>query len=148
MIPFTRTICACPEDIANCKKRPGPLAPGDLGPIAARLVLLGIEPQNVSKLFEATPGTTIARVTPTPDGPEIAVIQIPTISPATVDGHRCVFLMDDDQCGIHDVSPFGCAYYDVHMSSADVRARSLWMAQQIADSPDYAAYRSTLKEKA
>ena len=34
------------------------------------------------------------------------------------------------------------------MPATEVRARSLWMAQQIADSPDYAAYRSTLKEKA
>jgi Fe-S-cluster containining protein len=146
--PFTRTTCACPEDVANCKKQPGPLAPSDLAPITERLIQLGIYPENVSKLFEATPGTTIARIKPAPGGHEIEIIQIPTISPATIDGHRCIFLMDDDRCGIHDVAPFGCAYYDAHMDSKEASARSLWMAQQIANSPEYTAYRSTLKEKA
>jgi Fe-S-cluster containining protein len=56
---------------------------------------------------------------------------------------RCVFLDDHDRCTIHAVAPFGCAYFDTHMSLGKGHVRSLWLARETAR-PEYQALRNTL----
>jgi Fe-S-cluster containining protein len=145
--PFARTTCACPEDVANCKRRPGPLVPSDLAPITDLLIKMGVPPDQVPTLFRATPGATMARITPGPSGADVEFFKVPSISPATIDGSRCIFLMKNDRCLIHAVAPAGCALFDVHQSADEANRRSLWMQREIMNSPAYTAYRATLKEK-
>lgn len=141
-LPFARTVCACPDDVANCKKKPGMLMPADIEPILDKIVTLGLAPDHVAALayLKATPGAKGLRLDP--DGPKI--ITIPTISPRTIDGHRCVFLNADDRCDIHEVAPAGCAAFDVHMSKGEGQRRSVYIHRLIMESRLYTRLRQIL----
>jgi Fe-S-cluster containining protein len=143
--PFARTTCACPDDVANCKTRPGMLMPSDIARITDTLLACGwiTEPDDIRRYLRATPGAKILMRT----GNAYAYWEIPTISPATTDGHRCVFLSPDDRCQIHEVAPAGCAFFDAHHTKIEGQDRSLWIHQVIDEDDDYHAFRSTLQEE-
>jgi hypothetical protein len=54
-----------------------------------------------------------------------------------------VFLTADDRCSIHAVAPFGCAYFDTHMSYARAHPRSLWLVYSTSHA-GYQALRNQL----
>jgi len=136
--PFRRTLCACDEDVANCKKQPGMLMPSDLAPIITRLQVMGLD---YREQLRASPGAVFARITE--EG--VIGIRIPTIVPATQPNGRCTFLTEDDLCKIHDVAPAGCAFFDVHQDKATADERSMWIHQAIAEDDWYARFRSRLR---
>ncbi len=104
---FERTRCDCPECSQHCTQVPGMLAGTDV------FLLVDGDPTN----FRASMGALVCG--------EQGVFRIPTIVPAMKNG-RCVFLMENGHCSIHENSPFGCAYLDSHMSAAegDLRVRA------------------------
>jgi Fe-S-cluster containining protein len=70
------------------------------------------------------------------------VRRIGSITPRMRKG-RCVFLDENDRCKIHEVAPFGCAYFDVHQSPLTAHPRSIWAIRQQEDA-EYRALRDTL----
>jgi Fe-S-cluster containining protein len=138
---FDRTECACKECVACCKRQPGPLAPGDF----ERIVDYTAEKQGLShevafeqvkKQLCASPGSLVKDVI---GG---IVKRIGSITPRMERG-RCVFLDENDRCKIHPVAPFGCAYFDTHMSPHEAHPRSIWLArEQMSD--EYKKLRDTL----
>lgn len=68
--------------------------------------------------------------------------RIGTITPRMKNG-RCVFLDDNDRCRIHAVAPFGCAYFDTHMSLTEGSMRGSWLATETM-SPSYRQLRGEL----
>ena len=132
-IPFTRTTCGCPICVSGCTSQPGSLAPGDIERIAAYLH----QPmRTVLAKFWSSPG---ALATNTARG---QTWHIGTITPKLRDG-RCVFLDESDRCTIHPVAPFGCAYFDTHLSAAEGQPRRRWLTLQQA-SAAYQSLRRTL----
>lgn len=131
---FERTTCACPRCVACCKTQAGPLAPGDYERI---LEHTGLHPEEARLMFWASPGSYVR------DRRTGQERWVGTITPQMVRG-RCVFLQPDDRCGIHAVSPFGCAFFDMHQKPAVYQPRSVWLVQAIDASPDYQRLRATL----
>lgn len=131
--PFARSICACDADRAFCKRQPAHLIPSDIDRIAARLPDV-----NPAEYLCASKGAVIMDVVTT------TLIRIPTITPASDDTGRCVFLTADERCAIHDVAPFGCAYFSVHENHEDGTRRSLWGLKEIMRAPAYQQLRDTL----
>lgn len=110
------------------------LVPGDAERIAAHL---GVPVAEVERALVASPGCIVG------DTRTQQMYRIGTVTPRRVDG-ACVFLSADLRCRVHAVAPFGCAYYDTHMSAEDGEARTLWALRQIVVSKEYAALRARL----
>jgi hypothetical protein len=106
-----RTTCACADCSTYCTSMPGYLIPADLPRIEAATG------RDLSDLLLASPG---ARVKNSATDQEF---QIPTLVPARRRG-RCMFLTDAGRCGIHAVSPFGCAFFDAHVPKDQADALS------------------------
>lgn len=137
---FKRTTCGCSLDVENCRRQPGVLAPGDAEAITAYLLAEG-RGAEVDTAFVASPGAIVAN---TRTGERF---QIPTITPARSRvGGPCRFLSSEGSCTIHPVAPFGCAYFDAHMTKAEGQRRSVWMHREIVASPSYHALRANLPE--
>jgi len=130
-LALQRTECACPEDVAYCRKNLGHLIGSD---IAALEEFPGAD--QLMAVLQASKG---ARV-------ELGdrAWRIPTIRPRLEDG-RCVFLGEDDRCRIHAVAPFGCAYFDAHMDQGESDARAWWGIAAIVDDPKYLAMHARLR---
>lgn len=130
---FTRTKCCCDACVKCCKRQPGPLMPGDLERIAEHR---GETVEQAKENFWASPGSLVKN---TATG---EVERIGTITPKYRKG-RCVFLNENDRCSIHEVAPFGCAYFDTHMTDLTAMPRSVWLAIATRD-PAYQQQRNTL----
>jgi Fe-S-cluster containining protein len=89
-------------------------------------------------LFTASKGC-VARLR---DGGRI--VRIGTITPRQKPDGRCVFLDQDDRCLIHEVAPFGCAYFDPHMPKAEADKRSAYLAMKQATDREYQELREEL----
>lgn len=132
---FERTKCACSKCVQCCKRQPGPLAPRDFKRIAA---FLGEDEITARQHFWASPGSIVKDW-------QGNVMRIGTITPRFDRRKgRCVFLGDDDRCKIHEVAPFGCAYFDTHMNEIEAQARSSWLAGQQQRSEEYQDLRAQL----
>lgn len=133
-------MCACEEDRRSCRELPGFLIPSDVATIAAELVRQGrIErPEDVERFLRSAPGA-VAK-----DSTRNRIFQIGTITPASNYRGRCVFLTEAEQCSIHAVAPFGCAYFDVHMPAETSVPRVNWGMRQGADDAGYQALRARL----
>ena len=130
---FARTTCACPECVACCTRQPGSLAAGDLERIADRL---GLSVRVAALKFWASPGA-LAMNSETGQ-----VFRIGTITPRMERG-QCVFLDAESKCSIHEVAPFGCAYFDTHMSAVEAQPRSVWLGRSQMDA-SYQRWRQTM----
>ena len=118
---FERTVCACENCTACCKRQPGPLANGDFERIAqAQGWAPEVALEQAQRHFVASPGAVVK------DSITGQVQRVGTITPKRVKG-RCIFLTKENRCSIHAVAPFGCAYFDTHMSYAKAHPRSLWL---------------------
>jgi Fe-S-cluster containining protein len=135
MIPFARTVCSCAKCQACCRVQPGHLIPGQLEAIAAHL---GVTVAEASASFWASGGAVALCA----DGVQR---RVGTITPRfDIRAGRCVFLTDTGACRIHAVAPFGCAYFDTHMSAAEGNRRSVWGLAVIDGDAGYAAERGRL----
>jgi len=121
---FKRTECACGECTNNCRVIPGYLIPDDIERISRHLGYANL----VRFAFEnlaASPGATVMS---SGDG---RIFRIPTLVPQRGANHTCKFLQDGN-CTIHAVSPYGCALFDSHQSSEEANRRSARGLQEIA----------------
>lgn len=136
MIPFERTVCACPDDVASCLRSPGYLLPGDVLPIAEVLVAAGVikNSAEVLEFLRASRGALVA------DSATGALFRIGTVTPRMRDG-RCVFLDETNRCRVHAAAPFGCAY----MSREEGDRRSMWGLRQVMADVGYARLREALR---
>jgi Fe-S-cluster containining protein len=112
---FKRTVCACSECAINCRFIPGYLIPADLERIAGHLGCKNLIEFALEHLL-ASPGATVLE--------RGQVRQIPTLVPARRGDGACKFLDANNRCTIHEVSPFGCAFFDAHQSKAESDYRS------------------------
>lgn len=95
-------------------------------------------PDWVREHFAASTAMCVVNGEPTP---------IPTIVPAQLDDGRCVFLTEDDRCGIHPVAPFGCRTFNVCESpDTDTDHRSARALACVCGEVDYLAIWAMLKE--
>jgi Fe-S-cluster containining protein len=138
---FTRTVCACEKCRACCKRQPGPLAHGDFERIADHVAktqeLSGeIAFEQVKRQLCASPGALVM------DSATGAIKRIGSITPKRAKG-RCVFLDEQERCSIHEVAPFGCAFFDTHMDARVAHPRSVWLAHNQCE-PDYQKLRDEL----
>jgi len=138
---FTRTKCACDSCRACCKRQPGSLADGDLDRIVqywskAQGVSAEVALEQIKAQLCASPGALIM------DSTSLVTKRVGTIVPKMRKG-RCVFLDKDERCIIHEVAPFGCAYFDCHMSRVVAHPRSVWLVHTQMDR-QYQALRNEL----
>jgi Fe-S-cluster containining protein len=133
---FSRTVCDCDQCKKYCHVQPGHLLPGQMEKIADYLKVTLTE---VKKFFWASPG---ARVMDSKSGLQF---NIGTITPR-YDRHKkaCVFLTDEGQCRIHAEAPYGCAFFDTHMSSNEGQQRAGWGMAQILGDEGYKTLRDSL----
>lgn len=113
---FLRTACACALCVENCKHIPGYLVPNDVERMAKALGCANAGEFAYEHLL-ASPGATVMQ--------EGRIFQIPTLVPKRkeTDG-SCVFLDEHDRCRVHEVAPFGCAFFDHRMDGAEANRRS------------------------
>ena len=121
---FKRTVCACDECTHHCRVIPGYLVPSDIERISRHLEYTNL----VRFAFEnlaASPGATVMN---SQDG---RIFRIPTLVPQRGAHRACQFLQNGN-CRIHQVSPYGCAMFDAHQSHAEANGRSARGLQEIA----------------
>lgn len=126
---FERTPCDCEKCQLGCQHKPGMLVPMDLVPITSQLLgkprsqISSAEViDSLSKVCEASPGALVSLGT--------NIFSIPTIVPRLSE-KGCIFYKDS-KCEIHRVAPFGCAYFDSHMSRGAGEACSIAAHREIA----------------
>ena len=122
---YERTVCACIECINNCRHIPGYLIPADVGRIAHHLGFTSLI-EFAFKYLLASPGATVMQAG--------HIFQIPTLVPRRKADGSCVFLDENNRCRIHEVSPYGCAFFDSHQPNAEANERSSRGLQEIAKS--------------
>jgi Fe-S-cluster containining protein len=132
--PFERTTCACAECTQCCRDQPGYLRPGDLERIAAHR---GETVAEASRFFWSSEGALVMNLQ---TGRQF---RIRTITPRRERG-KCVFLDDQGRCTVHAVAPFGCAYFDTHMSGREGQTRSSWALREVQHDDAYHELRKTL----
>lgn len=121
---FARTICGCEQCSINCRFIPGYLIPADLDRVAERIGSQNLQAYAQLYLL-ASPGATVILTSGEP-------LQIPTLVPARRPDGACTFLSAGNRCTIHEVSPFGCAFFDSHQSREESDQRSMHGLYEIA----------------
>lgn len=125
---------------------PGYLIPGDVERIAEAQ---GQE-LNEAWLLDTFMHSEGASVLATGPGGVPQLVQIPTIVPKDQDG-RCLLLTADGKCSVHGSSPFGCSYFDTHMSAEVGAPRSeagvMAVAADLVSDGAYASQLRTLQKK-
>ena len=91
---------------------PGSLRPGDLEVIAAHQGRCVTDLPWLAAHFQASDGAKTARIA---DDGRVIIEQHKSIVPATTATGECVFFQGG-LCSIHEVSPAGCRFVDMHMS--------------------------------
>ena len=112
-----RTECSCSQCQVGCRSMPGMLAIGDLEKIAAYFAQKGLVsplfPETFIEMnFVASEGAKVGKW----NGRTLETFEIKTITPAQRPNGECVFYCANGECGIHPVSPLGCACVDSHQS--------------------------------
>lgn len=142
--PFERTKCACPECIACCR-RPGQLIPSDVSRLVGRLIVDGraANSRDALRFFRRAPLSVVQdRLT---GSTRVILCAVPAVGK---DGYCILFDAVTHGCTVHDVSPFGCAFFDTHMdeSSRELEWRRGWGEVAIEGSREYARFISELAE--
>lgn len=129
-LTFERTVCDCNDCKECCRHMSGVLHPDDLKPMMELLghtSLLAFARENLM----ASPGAIAL------DRTTGRRINIPTLVPARKEDGRCIFLNDKEQCMIHAVAPFGCAFFDTHMGMREGDRRSNYLHTSIQNAHKY-----------
>ena len=94
--------------------------------------------EKAKKYFWNSPGMVLLRAG--------EMFRLRTITPR-MKKKRCVFLRKNGDCAIHPVAPFGCRYFDVHMSAEEGQERAQWGLTQLMEGlTEYEEQRETLPE--
>lgn len=96
-----RSVCQCEVCLDNCRHMPGYLVPSDL----ERMIPANADPYRWAETNLLASHGAIAMK----DG---EMFRIPTLVPAVKPDGSCIHLSALGLCQIHEVSPFGCAYFD------------------------------------
>ena len=113
---FCRTVCACHNCTRYCHHVPGYLIPADVDRIHRHLSAdMDLSTWSRQHLL-ASPGALVLC--------QGKVLRIRTLVPARRPDGACTFLTDTDQCAIHPVAPFGCAFFDSHLADEEADRRS------------------------
>lgn len=99
---FLRTACACELCKVHCRHLPGALDPSDL----SRLCPPDQDPFPWAEQH-------LRALTDKP---------YPTLVPVRQPNGHCHWYFDG-RCAVHDVAPYGCAFFDPHMAEGEVRRR-------------------------
>lgn len=108
-----RTECSCEACQVGCRSMPGFLALGDLEKIIDYFKP-GDAGEFICSNFVASEGAKVGKWN---DRGTMDMFEIKTITPAQWSNGECVFY-SAGKCGIHPVSPFGCACIDTHQDRA------------------------------
>jgi hypothetical protein len=103
---FTRSVCACPDCVRPCRHIPGYLIPADLDRIRQHLLPDQTLRSWARRYLLPSPGALVVQ--------RSGHFRIPTLVPARRSDGACCFLTEEDRCRIHDIAPFGCAFFDCH----------------------------------
>ena len=114
---FRRTVCDCQECTRNCHFIPGYLIPADLERISQHLAPGEDLVRWASQHLLASPGAKVMRAG--------HVFRIRTLVPARQAHGACCFLTSEERCAIHAVAPFGCSFFDSHMTGEIADRRSV-----------------------
>ena len=108
---FSRTSCDCQKCSVFCKHMPGFLVPSDL----TRLIPPDADPyQWAEEHLRASFGALVPS--------SVGMRWIPSLVPAkSINGH-CHWLKDG-HCEVHEISPYGCAFLDQHMTDREAEQR-------------------------
>ena len=120
---FARTECACASCASHCRVVPGYLMPADVERISRHLGYanpLSFASENLL----ASPGATVLQAG--------QLRQLPTLVPRLQANGACAFLDENSRCRIHAVAPYGCAYFDSHMSDDEATRRSTRGLMEVA----------------
>lgn len=137
-----RTVCGCDECVMNCEFIPGFLLPEDVEPLYQATSKEGEDLVAWAKrCLLASPGALVMKATRNgwPDGPvypQGAPFRIETVVPARKPDGSCVFLTAEKKCLVHPISPFGCAFADVHMPEAQGKYVSMVGLNVLAEEKD------------
>lgn len=105
---------------------PGALTPADLPRLAARLGYGDDIERFARENLHASQGTPVT-------APGRRVVTLRTVIPGTKENGACKFLDTAGRCTMHDVSPFGCAYFDAHQSDREDALRTDAMYRAVHD---------------
>lgn len=113
-----RTICDCNDCKTFCKFIPGYLIYEDIEKIHNYFRKDQINNDFYREYLRASPGAIV--------GIQGKITRIQTIVPArnSITGYCIFFNEKTELCKIHSVAPFGCAYFDPHMSREEGDHRS------------------------
>jgi hypothetical protein len=100
---FRRTECACALCQVHCRHMPGTLIPADL----ARLCPPG---QDLFAWAERHLRALVDK-------------RYPALVPARGLGGSCHWYFEG-RCAVHEAAPFGCAFFDSHMTDSETERRS------------------------
>src|SRR5436853_7832803 len=112
---FQRTECGCARCSIFCRYMTGYLIPSDLD----RLIPPGEDPLAWAKIH-------LRALMAAPGG-------LPSLVPAQQPSGQCHWL-EDGKCGVWQNSPYGCAFFDQHMTreAHEQRNQPGWAARQVA----------------
>lgn len=98
---YPRTECACQDCHKNCRFMPGFLIPADL----IRMIPKDADAMKWAATYLlASPGAIAMQ-----DG---VLFRIGTLVPAVKPDGSCIHLSPEGSCLIHEIAPFGCAFFD------------------------------------
>ena len=106
-----RTKCDCMICKKNCMVIPGYLIPEDISVIQKYLNDSQLTIDFCKTYFLASPGALVMK--------ENKIFRIPTIVPTRRKNSYCLFFDNNEKCLIHEVSPFGCRYFDHSQSKQE-----------------------------
>ncbi len=120
---FARTVCSCEDCCRPCSFMPGHLIPEDLERLLPSPYSPDTAIQWAREHLLASPGAIVGKRLP--DG-SMQTWRIPTLVPARQGNGslKCHWLQADGNCGVHEKSPFGCAFFDTHMPDREANRRS------------------------
>lgn len=121
---YKRTVCACAECVDNCRYIPGYLIPADVKRISQHLGHTNLV-EFAFKYLLASPGATVMQAG--------HIFQIPTLVLRRKADGSCIFLDENNRCRVHAVSPYGCAFFEVHQSHDEANERSSRGLREIAE---------------
>jgi len=130
---FERTKCGCRKCSINCEHIPGFLVPADVPRIAAKLGYTDLG-KFAEENLRASPGWKIG-MRDNRTGEVTGAIRLPTLVPARQENGHCKFLKEG-RCQIHDVAPYGCAFFDEHMTDPEGDRRSQAALMAVAEDND------------
>lgn len=112
-----RSSCSCTQCQEACRTVPGYLTEPDLYRLSGRDTLAGIVAWAYDHLL-ASAGALVSQ-----NGVRMRIrTLVPARKPGTTE---CHWLLANGQCAVHELSPFGCAFFDRHTDGLALSSQAL-----------------------